>query len=158
LTKEVDLTILGDIARLILAQKKHNPSGVIRPPAYPGGKKGLDEFIKSNLKYPEEALNQRVQGTVSVDYDVDVFGNVNKVKLKHGIGYGCDEEALRLVELLKFSKRKYQGMHVVFHQNINIHFRLPAPPPPPEETTIRYNITIEQKKEGGSGYTYTIRL
>jgi len=140
-----------------VAQKKHNPGSVIRPPAFAGGRKGLDEFIKSNMRYPEEALKNGVQGTVSVDYDVDVFGKVVKVKIKHGIGYGCDEEAMRLVKELTFSKRKYQGMHVVFHQNINIHFRLPAPPPPPPEQTIRYTITIEQKKGNGESYHYTIR-
>ena len=40
------------------------------------GKKALDEFIRSNMKYPEEALKQKIQGMVSVDYDIDVFGNV----------------------------------------------------------------------------------
>jgi TonB family protein len=141
-----------------VTQKKYKPNSVIRPPAYPGGRKGLDEFIKSNLRYPEEALKNGVHGTVSVDYDVDVFGNVTKARIKHGIGYGCDEEALRLVKELKFSKKKYQGMHVVFHQNINIHFRLPGPPPPPPQQTIRYTITVEQKKEDGGNYNYTIRI
>ncbi|MFM2136228.1 MAG: hypothetical protein RL021_1628 [Bacteroidota bacterium] len=141
-----------------MGKNKHKPNSVIRPPVYPGGKKGLDDFIKSNLRYPEEALKNRVQGTVSVDYDVDVFGNVLKTKIKHGIGYGCDEEALRLVKELKFSKKKYQGMHVVFHQNINIHFRLPGPPPPAPEQTVRYTVTIEQKKVEGTSYTYTIRI
>lgn len=143
-----------------VGKNRHKANSVIRPPAYPGGRKGLDEFIKSNLRYPEEAIKNGVQGTVSVDYDVDVFGNVQKTKIKHGIGYGCDEEAMRLVKELKFSKKKYQGMHVVFHQNINIHFRLPGPPPPAPEQTIRYTITVEQRKEGGQSesYNYTIRI
>lgn len=140
-----------------MKSKKNNPQGVIRPPAYPGGKKGLDEFIRTNLKYPEEAIEQKVQGTVSVDFDVDVFGNVIKTKIKHGIGFGCDEEALRLVKLLKYAKKRYQGLHVVFHQNINIHFRLPAPPPPPPAQTITYQfVPATGKNETNS--TITIRI
>ncbi|MFM7725409.1 MAG: energy transducer TonB, partial [Flavobacteriales bacterium] len=139
-------------------QKKNRPDGGIKPPVYPGGKKALDEYIRTNLRYPEAALENKVQGTVSVDYDVDVFGTVKRASLKHGIGYGCDEEALRLVNNLQYAKKKYPGMHVLFHLNINIHFRLPQAPPPPPQQTITYHI----RKNGGSGqggttgYTITI--
>ncbi len=137
--------------------KKNNPQGVVKPPVYPGGKKALDEFIKSNLRYPDIAIDQKVQGTVSVDYDLDVFGNVTKTKIKHGIGYGCDEEALRLVKLLKYAKKKYQGMRVVFHQNINIHFRLPLPPPPPPAQTLNYQfVPAQPTKDTSPTITITI--
>jgi TonB family protein len=118
----------------------------------------MDEYIKSNLKYPEAALNNKVQGTVSINYDVDVFGNVTRSKVKHGIGYGCDEEALRLVNGLKYAKKKYQGMHVLFHLSININFRLPQPPPPPPQQTVQYHIKIESNPQGQSGLGYTIRI
>ena len=36
------------------------PESFIKHPIYPGGKKGLDEFVKSNLQYPEEALKNKI--------------------------------------------------------------------------------------------------
>jgi TonB family protein len=141
-----------------MKNKIHVPKNQIKQPVFPGGRKALDEFIKQHLKYPETALEHKVQGTVSVDYDIDIFGEVISAKVKHGIGYGCDEEALRLVKLLRFSKKRYQGMHVVFHQNMNIHFRLPGPPPPPPQQAITYHIKIEPKSGDQSGLTYTINL
>lgn len=145
---------------LLVSMKNKNrvPKNQIKQPVYPGGRKALDEYIRQNLQYPEGALENKIQGTVSVDYDIDIFGEVIAAKIKHGIGHGCDEEALRLVRSLKFSKKRYQGMHVVFHQNLNIHFRLPGPPPPPPQQTITYTLTIKPKAEDQQGLTYTINL
>lgn len=138
----------------------HNrkPESFIKSPKYPGGKKALDDFIKSNLKYPEEALENKIEGTVSVEYDVDVFGNVILAKVKHGIGYGCDEEAIRLTKLLKYEKKMYKGMRVTFHQKINIHFRLTtASKPVPAEQKIVYSyVAADDSKKKSSGYTIKI--
>ncbi len=135
----------------------------LQPPVFPGGKKGLDEFVKSNLKYPEEALKQKVEGTVHVDYDVDVFGKVLTAKVRHGLGHGCDEEALRIVRMLKFQKRKYPGQHVVFHQKIQIHFRLHSASKPVENAqTINYSYKPKASEAGptppSTGYTIRIDL
>ena len=120
------------------------PNSFITQPVYPGGAKALNEFIVSNLRYPEDALKNQIQGTVSVDFDIDIFGNVSAPKIKHGLGYGCNEEAIRLISLLKFSKRKYQGVHVVFHRNLNIHFKINTavkPIDPTETQTLKINYT-----------------
>lgn len=126
------------------------PNSFITQPTYPGGAKALNEFIASNLKYPEDALKNQIQGTVSVDFDIDIFGNVLTPKIKHGLGYGCNEEAVRLVSLLKFTKRRYQGVHVVFHRNLNIHFKINTaskPLDPTETQTLKINYsTPEQQK------------
>lgn len=116
-----------DIIQTILSPsllKNRKPESFIKQPTYPGGVDELNKFITSNLKYPQEAIENNIQGTVSIDFDIDVFGKIILTKVKHGIGYGCDEEAVRLVKLLQFSKRKYQGVHVIFHRNLNINFKL----------------------------------
>ena len=126
--------------------KNRKPESFIKQPTYPGGVDELNKFITSNLKYPQEAIDNNIQGTVSVDFDIDVFGKIILTKIKHGIGYGCDEEAVRLVKLLQFSKRKYQGVHVIFHRNLNINFKLNTATklPDPEKTqsfVINYTTT-----------------
>lgn len=119
------------------------PESFIRQPVYPGGTKALNEFIRQELKYPDEAIQNKIEGTVSISHDVDANGNVSEVKLKHGIGYGCDEEAIRIVKLLKYDSKKYRGMRVVFHNITNIHFKLIPSIPAPESTTI-INYSIKE--------------
>ena len=51
-------------------------------------------------------------------------GNVVAAKVLLGIGSGCDEEAIRLVKLLKFVVGKNRGVRAVFHNNVNINFKL----------------------------------
>lgn len=125
-------------------KRKTKPETFIRKPIYPGGKKALDEFIRSNMHYPEEALKQKVEGSVKITYEVDVFGAVSHTVVKGGIGYGCDEEALRLVKLLRFEKKKYRGLHVVFHNTILIHFHLPGKVVTPKQQEL--NIVYHYKE------------
>ena len=122
-------------------KKNHKPENQITQPVFAGGKKALEIFIKSELRYPEEALNNKLEGVVKVGYDVDVFGKVSNVHIIKGIGYGCDEEAIRLVKLLSFPRHKYPGMHVVFHQIININFRIvPSISKPQSQQQIVYTL------------------
>jgi TonB family protein len=138
--------------------KGRKPDSFIKLPVYSGGQKALNDFINANRVYPEEALQNKIEGTVSVEYNVNVFGDVISTKVKHGIGYGCDEEARRLVSLLKYPKHRYQGLHVVFHMKINIHFRLhQASKIPPKEQTIVYSY-VEKKKTEKPVAGYNIKL
>ena len=113
----------------------------------------MDEFIKQNLRYPEDALKNKIQGTVSVEIDIDANGKVVASIIKHGIGHGCDEEAVRLVGLLEFEKKKYRGLFVVFHRVINIHFKLHDAS---TEVKLSYQYKEKEKPKGSGGYTYTI--
>ncbi len=140
-------------------KKKAKPESFIRQPNYPGGKKALDEFIKSNLQYPEEALKHKVEGAVVIKFDTDVFGAVTDAKITHGLGYGCDEEALRLVKLLKYEKKKYPGLRVTFHRIIHIHFRLQDNQVLPQTTEVRIQYQYSESrpsKPEGETFTYTI--
>ena len=131
--------------------KSRKPESFIKQPNYPGGNKAMDEFIKKNLRYPEEAIENKVEGTVAVEIDIDVYGKVSAAKVKHGIGYGCDEEAVRLVRLLQFEKKKYKGLFVLFHKTINIHFKL-------HEASKPVQFTYQYKeKSTGTNYNYTVK-
>lgn len=56
------------------------------------------EYIKSNLKYPKEAKENGVEGRVLLNFIIESDGSISDVILQKGIGYGCDEEAIRLIE------------------------------------------------------------
>lgn len=138
-------------------KKEKKPEQFIRHPSYPGGIEAMRAFIKQHLHYPEEALKNKVEGTVAVAYEIDHQGNVIDAKIKSGIGSGCDEEALRITKLLKFGVPPHKGLRVTFHKTINIHFRLPVAQKMSASTQLNYNF-VEKKKEGKVTYTYNISI
>ncbi|MDZ7647903.1 MAG: TonB family protein [Cytophagales bacterium] len=56
-------------------------------------------FVADNLKYPKEAKDKKIQGRVMAEFVVDTDGTLSDIKIVKGIGYGCDEEALRVLNL-----------------------------------------------------------
>ena len=106
-------------------KKERKDKHFIKKPVYPGGLKLMRSFITENLRYPKKAIEHKKEGTVRLKYDIDYKGNVTEVYVLSSVGYGCDEEAIRLVKLLKFHVEKTRKMRVVFHKTIQINFRLP---------------------------------
>ncbi len=102
----------------------------ITHPFFAGGAKALEKKIVENLQYPKEALTHKKEGTVSLKYDIDLKGHVIATRIVASVGYGCDEEAVRLVKLLRFVvPQQPKGLKVIFHKEIHIHFRLPKVTP-----------------------------
>lgn len=55
------------------------------------------QHIYSNLKYPDAAKQQNIQGVVTARFTVEASGKVSNPKIQKGIGGGCDEEVIRLI-------------------------------------------------------------
>ncbi len=62
-----------------------------------GGIKSFYEYIESNLQYPQEARQLKLQGRVMVKFVVETDGSLSNIEVSRGIGGGCDEEAVRLL-------------------------------------------------------------
>lgn len=146
-------------------EKDRKKTKFIHQPEFPGGPKELTKFIYSQLRYPQAAFDGNVEGTVLVEYDIDYQGNVIATRILHSLGSGCDEEAARVVRLLKFDVPKNRGVHVVFHQKARIQFKKPKPQPkaaPAMQVTYTVNNTpAPAKKEpakSGQTYTYTVKI
>ena len=119
----------------------------------------MDAFIKENLRYPKEALEHRVEGVVKVEFDLNHKGKVVKTKTKSNLGHGCEEEAIRIVKLLRYSTIKHRGVKVTFHKSINIVFSLPAQTQPMKITyqfTPKKEKDVDQKPQQ-AGYTITFK-
>jgi TonB family protein len=71
---------------------------VEEPPVLIGGVPAL----LSNLKYPQDAKDNNIEGVVLVGFMVDETGTVRNAKVIQSLGYGCDEEAMHLVENARF--------------------------------------------------------
>lgn len=82
---------------------------VEQPPEFPGGTAALYNYLRNNTRYPEVARLNGIKGTVTVSFIVNEDGSVSDVKVKRGIGGGCDEEAARVVRNMPNWKPGKQG-------------------------------------------------
>lgn len=85
----------------------------------------LAAFIRSHLRYPNEARNEGIEGTVYVAFTVDASGRVLDPRVIVGIGGGCDEEALRVVRQMprwEPARKGDRAVPVTLH--LPIHFAL----------------------------------
>ena len=94
-------------------------------PEFPGGEDALYKYLAENIRYPEQAKKEKVQGRVFVRFVVDKDGSVVKSEVLRGIGNGCDEEALRVVNAMpKWTPGKQRGKPVNVQYVIPVNFKL----------------------------------
>ncbi len=94
-------------------------------PDFPGGIQKLLEYIQKNTKYPMMARESDIQGTVYVGFVVEKDGSISNVQVLRGIGGGCDEEAMRVVESMpKWKPGKQQGNPVRVQYMARVVFKL----------------------------------
>jgi len=145
-----------------LSQSK-KPKQFLKLPEYPGGKKAFIAYINQQMRYPEEALKAGIEGDVLLTYEVNDNGEVLSPQVKHGIGYGCDQEALRLISSLRFSSAQNRGVRVKSRFTTRIPFRIPRKVQP--AAAIQY--TVKPAAESSpkpvdpapkTGYTWQISV
>lgn len=152
-------------------EREKKPKHFIQQPEYPGGPKELTKFIYQNLRYPTAALEAKVEGTVLIEYDIDYKGNVVETRVLQGLGHGCDEEASRVIRMLKFAVGRNRGVRVLFHNKARVKFKLPVQPKkqavPPGGQQVSYNYVYtstpapaekKEKAQTSNSYSYTINL
>jgi TonB family protein len=69
-------------------------------PDFPGGDEARIDFLSKNLHYPAYARDEDIEGTVYIEFVVEIDGSLTNIKVKRGIGGGCDEECLRVLKLM----------------------------------------------------------
>lgn len=67
-------------------------------PSYPGGPTAMAQFVNSRIRYPQAARDHQIEGKVYVQFVVSATGRIENPKVVRSLGYGCDNEALRLVQ------------------------------------------------------------
>src|SRR4051812_45220469 len=60
-------------------KKKKGKDDFIKKHEYPGGKKALSDFVNTNIRYPEEAVKNKMEGTVYLEYEIDFDGSIKQV-------------------------------------------------------------------------------
>lgn len=80
------------------SEKVYNSCQVM--PQFPGGEKAMMEFIATNLRYPQQAVKDDVQGMVLVDFVINTEGKATDPKIVRSLSPECDAEVIRVVSLM----------------------------------------------------------
>lgn len=98
---------------------------VEQPPEFPGGSGALTEYLLKNVRYPPEARKATTKNRVYTSFIVEVDGTLTNVRILRGLGYGCDEEAMRVIQRMsRWQPGKQSGRAVRVKYNLPIAFTL----------------------------------
>lgn len=94
-------------------------------PEYAGGNAALAKFLQKNLRYPRNASDAGIGGKVYVQFVVGKDGNISNIDILKGLGFGCDEEAQRVIKLMpRWNPGKQSGRNVTVKFTLPIVFQL----------------------------------
>lgn len=94
-------------------------------PEFKGGMAELYKYLSNNIKYPVMAKESGIQGKVYVTFVVERDGSITDVRVLRGIGGGCDEEAVRVVQSMpRWTPGKQRGKPVRVQYNLPVRFTL----------------------------------
>jgi len=94
-------------------------------PSFPGGEKAMYKYIGEKIKYPEQAKNEGIEGRVFISFVVEKDGSITEVELLRGIGGGCDEVAIEVIQSMpKWLAGKQKGKEVRVKYRMPIKFSL----------------------------------
>ncbi len=90
-----------------------------------GGMQAFYKFVGEKIKYPAQARRMGIEGRVFVEFVINKDGSLSDVRAIKGIGAGCDEEAVRIVQSSPaWSPGKQRGKPVKQRYTLPIIFKL----------------------------------
>lgn len=99
---------------------------IVEDPASPkGGITAFYKYVQDKMKYPAQARRMGIEGRVFVEFVIDKDGSITEVRAVKGIGAGCDEEAVRVVQSSpNWNPGKQRGKPVKQRMVLPITFKL----------------------------------
>lgn len=94
-------------------------------PSFPGGEEELFSYLSKQIQYPAPAMNSGIEGRVIVSFVVQTDGSIDMLKIEKGLGFGCDEEAIRVIKAMpKWDWGMQNGKAVAVKLRLPLYFRL----------------------------------
>jgi TonB family protein len=96
-------------------------------PRFPGGTIAMNNFIASNVIYPDSAKSNGINGTCYISFTINTDGSISNVKVLRGVSgcSECDKEAVRVIKLMPaFIPASKNGQAIRVQYNLPINFRL----------------------------------
>ncbi|MCP9754820.1 energy transducer TonB [Lacihabitans sp. CCS-44] len=98
---------------------------VEQQPQFPNGEKEMYKFLSQNINYPATAVRANVSGKVYLKFVVEKDGSIANIEIVKGIGFGCDEEAIKVIKSMpNWSPGKQNGKAVRVYFNMPVVYRL----------------------------------
>ncbi len=85
----------------------------------------LNQYIQQELIYPNTALSLGISGNVSLGFVIEANGSVSNIHIINSVGGGCDNEAIRILESIRWEPGIKDGKAVRSGSTLEITFRLP---------------------------------
>ncbi|HIA11552.1 MAG TPA: TonB family protein [Flavobacteriales bacterium] len=100
-------------------------AGVEERPRYEGGDQQMIQYLVDNIRYPDSAKAQQIEGTIIVQFKVEADSSVTNVRSLNDIGGGLDEEAVRVVQSMPdWIPARRRGKAVTETYNLPVQFKL----------------------------------
>ena len=94
-------------------------------PQFPGGERGLMNYIQGIKEYPYSAFQQRIQGRVVCSFVIEPSGQITHISIVKGIDESLDNEAIRIIKNMpKWKAAKINEENVYVRCILPIAFRL----------------------------------
>lgn len=94
-------------------------------PQYPGGINNARKYIGERVEYPALAVEKDIEGTLIVTFVIEKDGTVTDIKIEKGLGYGLDEEVIRVMKKMpKWIPAKLNGKNVRYKTRMPVVFKL----------------------------------
>lgn len=123
----------------VMPESKSVPDSVVfevveQMPEFPGGVKGLQEYLGRNIKYPAEAHAAGTQGRVIVSFIVRKDGSISDTEIVRSVDSYLDKEAERVIAAMpKWKPGMQRGQAVNVKFTVPVMFRLSGPEQPKAE-------------------------
>lgn len=95
-------------------------------PQYPGGDEALKTYLTSNMKYPQTAIDNGIEGVVDVAFVVKADGSIGSIKIVRMVDPDLESEAIRLVKgMPAWIPAEQNGKPVDAQTQVEVNFVLP---------------------------------
>ena len=121
---EIVMEIREDPDQIIPAEEK--PQVIVQEmPSFPGGESALMQYVSEQIRYPEDALLNRIQGTVILRFVVGPTGDIKDVVLIRGVDPLLDNEAIKVISgMPRWKPGKQDGRPVPVYFSIPVVFKI----------------------------------
>ncbi|MEX2234279.1 MAG: TonB family protein [Cyclobacteriaceae bacterium] len=90
------------------------------------GKSDFKDYLEGEVKYPDEAIKNKAEGRVTIQFTVEPNGQLSEFQVLKGIGYGCDQELIRAIRQGPAWKPRKQGDQPV-REKVKVRYRFELP-------------------------------
>lgn len=94
-----DVSQLSEIVVVGYGTEEEQPEGTMWELAEPeGGRKEYKKYLEKSLIYPQQAIENNVEGKVTVQFTIEPTGQLTDFRVTKSLGHGCDDEVVRLIK------------------------------------------------------------